>query len=486
MVRSFANEKINIITIHDLFKQHITVKQGLDIPEIGVLSRVIEEDHNMSFQKLIKGIEKHSAVVVKDTEIFLGSDDRFSHLSLENAIKIQNEWFEEKGKDCRIVLPNPFALVEFVPSNTNIRKTGKLSKGSANLLKKYAEARQQGCTKSGRKIKVISVDGTCTHIRTNIKKNYSKGEKVTTETSEYYVKDHLKEAQQEGYEGVWIVASIFCQRSFTVGPVYIVMLSYDGGDENGTAQRSSRLSSPYPNKTAGLIVSNSFNSHRDDKIDSMMSSRAISRAKRTGDNFSNAGRKVKRGFSIFSVDNNGDGIQWEWDEYLERIAKQKHSLDNSIVRELLTAFKQHNKDSILMEGVRTPSHVAKTNLDNTYVPDNETRNKKSQARSHQNKADSDLVKQQVLKHFVRNLDLIHNIGTDKQDTCIVDVLDMIKNNQDQREEFKKQFGIDCDHFYEVYKNDIHIQELTDCLCSSIIHGRVKEKQRKIEQYNFNG
>lgn len=474
------------MNLYDNFSQNVIAKCELDVPEIACLSRVIEDNHTLSFQKILKDPDKHQGIIVKDTVVFLGADDNYPHLSLENAIKIQNEWFEDNKPECKIELPKTVALLEFVPSNTNIRKKGKLSKGAINLLEKYAGYRQQGCDKAGRKIKVVSVDGTCKHIRTNVRKKYKQGQRVTTETAEYYVKDHLEVAQKEGYEGVWIVASVFCQRSFTVGETYIVMLSYDGGHENGTVQKASRISSPYRGKTAGLIISNSFNPARDEKIDSMLVNRTIARQNRTGDSFANAGRKVKRGLSIFSIDDNGDGVQWEWDEYMSRLAKQKDmpSFRNNIVRALLEEFKNAGKDMILMQGVRDKGHTAKIRLDPTYTPDEDESKIKREARQHKNKKDSDYVKMQVLKHFVKNIDLIHDMGTDDPKKCIVDVLSVVNNTGKIREEFIKQFGIDPTYFYDVYNNNPNIQKLTEFLISVIIIRKVKEETKLIEDYCF--
>ena len=74
------------------FLKGLTVKKELDIPLIGVWSRTYGFDHNLSFQKLHQDPDKHGAIIVRDTNIFLGSDDEFSHLSLNSAISQQNKW----------------------------------------------------------------------------------------------------------------------------------------------------------------------------------------------------------------------------------------------------------------------------------------------------------------------------------------------------------------------------------------------------------
>jgi hypothetical protein len=458
----------------------LTVKHGLNIPEIGCWSRTIDADHNMNFQKLVKAPAKHSGIIVRDTEIFLGADDEFAHLSLDSAIEQQNDWFANSGKNCSIELPEMFAIMEFVPHNTNIRKTGKLSKGAQNSLEKYAGYRQQGCNNSGRKIKVIPVSGVCKHIRT--KTNwYKQGDQVRIQDCEYYVKDHIKQAQEEGYDGVWIIASQYCQRSFTIGKIYIVILSYDAGAAGGTAQRTSRVSSPALGKTAGLIISNSFDHTRDEKIDSMLSSRAKSRMARTGESFVNAGRSVKRGFSIFTLNDNGDQIQLEWDAYTYRLALQQNGLANSLAREFHKKVKENAWEEKFMEATRRGNPSKGKNLDGTYVdPEVSERNRKN--RSNPTKGVSEAVILNALKYITENMDIVHRMATDNESKCILECIKGINNNNILFEEFFSQFNIEPSYLIDMLEEDIYLQELTNQLISVKLHVKVREHRQQVEDY----
>ena len=99
------------MNLYDNFSQNVIAKCELDVPEIACLSRVIEDNHTLSFQKILKDPDKHQGIIVKDTVVFLGADDNYPHLSLENAIKIQNEWFEDNKPECKIELPKTVALL---------------------------------------------------------------------------------------------------------------------------------------------------------------------------------------------------------------------------------------------------------------------------------------------------------------------------------------------------------------------------------------
>ena len=463
----------------------LSVKSDIDIPEIGVWQRTVLGQHDMSFQKVAQDPDKHSGIIVKDTEVFLGADDEFAHLSLNSAISQQNTWWEQNGINANIELPTPFAMIEFVSYNTNIRKKGKLSKSSVNMLKKYADYRQQGCNNSGKKIKVINVDGTCKHIKTNYGK-YIKGDAVKIQDCEHYVKDHLTLAKQQGYEGIWIIASQYCQRSFTVGKVYVVMLSYDRGDEGRTKQCISRYGSPEAGKTGGLIISNSFNAVRDEKSESFLLDMASARAKRTGETLIQAMKQVKRAHSIFRLDDNGDAVQLVPDQYLHDLATGSNRIQNTTSRKITEAIIEKGMKEKFIQGVQRKKPKGEE-LDSTHkagwnagLSDEELaeRNKNNRSLPYNSPEEGRENRKifRVVQNIVENIDIVNAIGDNDLELDIVTSLQNICNYTELNEEFVKQFNIDPEAILEILSQEQTIEELTSITLNSIIVKARKEKE----------
>lgn len=477
------DELVALIDKDNHFLKGLTYKVDLDIPEIGVWQRTIPAEHDMSWQKLCMSPDKHSGIIVRDTMVLLGADDEHAHLSLENAINAQNDWFELHDKINQVVTPDNFAMIEFLPYNTIINKTGKLSKVATNNLKKYVEYRQQGVDKSGRKIKVINVDGTCTHIRTNTKKGYKAGDPVRNQTAEYYVKDHLRVAKEQGYEGVWICASQYAQRSFTIGQCYIVMLSYDSGAEGGTAQRTSRLASPLAGKDAGLVISNSFDPTRDDKVDAMLMNRTTSRMRRTGEDFDTAGRIVKRGFSIFSLNDNGDPMQWEWDEYLYRITVNKNGFNAGVAREFTSTILESGLEDNFRNGVKKKSYAG-NKLDKTFLD-----NSKGNGSGKKGKSNLTAKETQTLLNVARNvvekIHIAYYIGKKDHTDSLIDSLRNTMYYKELTEEFELQFGVHPGCVLDIIESNTTLQELTSRALYANINASKKYEDDLIEGFTFN-
>ena len=470
------NELVSLIDKENHLLKGLTYKLELDIPEIGVWQRTIPAEHDMSWQKIAQSPEKHSGIIVRDTMVLLGADDNHAHLSLDSAIVAQNNWFIATGKTQRVVTPNNFAIVEFLPHNTPIN--GK----NGNCLEKYAKYRQQGVETSGRKIKVINVDGTAKHIRTNTKKGYNEGDRVEIQNAEHFVKDHLRNAKAEGYEGVWICASQYAQRSFTIGQCYIVMLSYDGGAESGTAQRTSRLASPLEGKDAGLVISNSFDPTRDDKVDAMLESRTIARMRRTGEDYDTAGRIVKRGFSIFSLNDNGDPMQWEWDEYLYRITVNKNGYNASVARELASVilnkgYEEHFKQGVGKNGSKGDK------LDSTFLDDKPgtTPNKKGKPDLTKKEAQTML---NVARNIIDKVHIAYYIGKKSETDSLIDALRNTVYHTTLTEEFNLQFGVDPSYVLDIIEKEPLLQQLTSRALYANIIASKKYEDEQLEGFNF--
>lgn len=461
------NELVSLIDKDSHLLKGLTYKLELDIPEIGVWQRTIPAEHDMAWQKIAQSPEKHSGITVRDTMVLLGADDDHAHLSLDSAIIAQNNWFIAMGKPQRVVTPDNFAIVEFLPHNTPIN--GK----NGNCLEKYAKYRQQGVETSGRKIKVINVDGTAKHIRTNTKKGYNEGDRVVIENAEHFVKDHLRNAKAEGYEGVWICASQYAQRSFTIGQCYIVMLSYDSGAESGTAQRTSRLASSLAGKDAGLVISNSFDSIRDDKVDAMLFNRTTSRMRRTGENFDTAGKIVKRGFSIFSLNDNGDPMQWEWDEYLYRITVNKNGFNAGVAREFTSAIIESGLEDSFHNGVKKKGSVGEK-LDSTFLGDNKDKKSNKKGKSNPTVKETQTLLN-VARNIVEKIHIAYYIGKKDDTNSLIDSLRNTLYYTDLTEEFELQFGVEPSYVLDIIENNNTLQELTSkALYANIIASKKYE------------
>lgn len=465
------NELVSLIDKNNHVLKGLTYKQDLDIPEIGVWQRTIPAEHDMSWQKIAQSPEKHSGIIVRDTMVLLGADDEHAHLSLDSAIIAQNNWFKTVGKPQQVVVPINLAIVEFLPYNININPK--------NNLAKYTEYRQQGIDKSGKKIKVINVDGTCKHIRTNIEKGYTSGDRVSNQTAEYYVKDHLRVAQEEGHEGIWICASQYCQRSFTVGQCFIVMLSYDSGAESSTAQRTSRIASPLPGKDAGLVISNSFDPTRDDKVDAMLMNRTTNRMRRTGEDFDAAGRIVKRGFSIFSLNDNGDPMQWEWDEYLYRITINKNGFNAGVARELTNAILQSSLEDEFRNGTKKKGSTGEV-LDKTFIDQSKTKSSKKNSANLEKKEVQTLLN--VARNIIDKVHIAYFIGKKNNNDTLIDSLRNTLYDRNLTEEFILQFGVQPNYVLEIINNSYSLQELTSRALYANINASKKYEDELIESY----
>ena len=462
------------------FLKGLTVKKELDIPLIGVWSRTYGFDHNLSFQKLHQDPDKHGAIIVRDTKIFLGADDEFSHLSLSSAIAQQNKWFQKQGIVERVIVPESYAIMEFVSYNTNINKHDKLSKTSINNLAKYALYREQGINQSGKKIKVVRVDGTCKHIRSNEDKDYKRGDRVSIQTSQYFVKDHLASALEEGYEGVWIIASQYCQRSFTVGSIYIVMLSYDAGGGGRTNQCISRLASPLAGKDAGLVISNSFNGARDEKIDLMLNTMIVSRQSKTGQSYLDAGKEVKRGLSIFSMNDNGTAIQWEMDEYLYRLATQKTSHGALVVKSITSSVINSGlaEEFKLAKGIKSSSSKK---LDKTF--DSDGNNLPSLGNKLPKKEENAI--RDAVQNLVENAHLIQAMGSCKQGRIsIKKSVKNIVNLVDLTSEFMLQFNLKPEYLYILIDQDKKVEQELETMVGLNITSSINRKNDKLNNLDW--
>jgi hypothetical protein len=402
--------KLKKLAPADMFKD-VGIKE-LDVPDIAFWQRQVENqgETNISWQRIIQDPEKHKGIIIEDTKTYCGANHKLPHMSLDNAIKLENQRRVDLGMPPLNTHQGIELQIEFLPSNTRIQRKDSEEWNSVTMksdLHNFAEMRRQGLALSGmdRTIKIIEVCGKSQHITTNVKKGYNKGDNVSITTAEDYVGDHIARAQQEGYKKVWVITSIMCQRSFTQD-LQIVLLSFDGGEAGSVGQRVLRLGSPGPNKNCGIVVSNSFGGRREDyKVIDMIEKMVSRRTKRTGESRELATRKILLSTSVFGIDNNGDQMRYDYDEHCRAlmlnhptkviafsmgVAKQSHkNLPSDIIQNILNlrakgkikvkalpkTFKNKNRKkskhpnnkSLTIDELKKISEFIKSTLDNLHV-----------------------------------------------------------------------------------------------------------------------
>lgn len=440
-----ALDKIVAITPND-FWNNITAKQGLDeIPELSFYQRVVMADTDMTFSKLLADPDQYKAVILRDSTIIAGADDSFTHLSLDNVISKANRELAKMRKDAEHSLLD---VIEFVGYSTRLEN-----------LDRFAQIRQQGFDAAQFKCKVVPVHGQAVHITTNEEVGYKKGQAVQTETSEHYVKDIRAQAQKEGYDRVWIIASSMCQRSFSVGSLSVELLSFDKGDGGGVNQRISRLGTPYQGKTAGLVVSNSFAAERDEKIQMLLLNMAKSRAMRTGQDLYEAMRDVKLEISIFRLGDDGRAIQYQIDEYLAELATNKTSIRANVCKTLTRAISQLSPSLIAQfkEGIKC-RNKPQTKLDSTfYNKRSSTNSTGTNTAANPSQTDVNEVLK-VVENLINNAHLINSLGqTDGTRIGFIQSVNNVCLNKELSQEFKEEFNLTPDLFYAIIVNNKEIE-----------------------------
>lgn len=425
------------------FWNDVTAKHNLDeIPELSFYQRTVLADTDMTYSKLLSDPHQYKGVINRDTQILAGADDEFSHLSIDNVINKANRELIKMKKDSEHELID---IIEFVGYTTLIENVNA-----------YAEIRQQGFDAAQFKCKVVPVHGQMSHIKNNPQVGYKKGQPVTTETSEHFVKDSREQALKDGYDRIWVIASGMCQRSFSIGSLSVELLSFDKGDSGGVNQRISRLGTPYLGKSAGLVISNSFASERDDKIQMLLHNMSKSRALRTGQDLYEAMRDVKLSTSIFKLGDDGRAIQYEVDEYLADLAKNKTGIRANVCKTLTRAINQMGAAFIaeFKEGMKCSGNP-QTKLDSTFY-DKRSIAKKSTDVDYERKDVNEVLK--VVENLVNNAHLIDSLG--QSDGNRIGFAQSVKNiclDSTTKNEFMSEFNLNPELFYAIISNNKDIE-----------------------------
>jgi hypothetical protein len=204
--------------------------------------------------------------------------------------------------------------------------------------------------------------------------------------------------------------------------------------------------------------------------------------RRTGEDFDTAGRIVKRGFSIFSLNNNGDPMQWEWDEYLYRITVNKNGFNAGVAREFTTAILQNGLEDNFCNGVKKKG-ASGEKLDNTFI---ESKSKKTKTKSKTNLTTKET---QTILNVARNIiDKVHIayfIGKKMDTDTLLDSLQNTTCYTDLTDEFVLQFGVEPHYVLDIIENSNTLQELTSKSLYVNIIASKKYEDELLESFTFN-
>jgi hypothetical protein len=141
---------------------------------------------------------------------------------------------------------------------------------------------------------------------------------TTNETAESIVKDYVRKAKVENKKGVWVISQGMGSRSFSVPEINVVLLTYDNGSLGATVQKMSRCLTAGSADKIGHIVSFSIDGNRSDVVAAMALESAVKVAEESNEPLEEVLRRARRTIPIFDLDDNGDLVEINSDEYLER------------------------------------------------------------------------------------------------------------------------------------------------------------------------
>lgn len=423
---------------------NVAVREQLDeLPEMSFYQRCVEGDTDMTYQKLTSDPLQHEAIIRRDSLILAGADEQFSHLSLNNAVQKATNEMRKMRKTAEHELLD---VIEFLPYNTGV---------ASGAIDAYGEIRQKAFDSVSFGYKVVVVHGEKKHVA-NLEGMYTRGQSVKIENAEHYVKDVKAQALEEGYKGVWIIASSMAQRSFSIGSISVIMLSFDKGDAGGVNQRLSRGSTPFDGKTASLIISNSFAKERDDKIVMILQKMAKARAARTGEDIFTALKEVKLATSMFRIADDGRSIQYDIDEYLADLALNKSGVEYNIARSLTKQIMASDLAEQFKEGRKGARNRWQAKLDKTFFDDDDDDDKKSTGdRKNKNEVSPVLA---VVQNLIDNAHLIDSLGQPSENRVgFVNSVHNICIDEEKNSSFKGEFLIDPSVFYAILKEQRDIE-----------------------------
>lgn len=437
-----ADPKIAHSTLQDLknltenkWLDNVAVREQLgELPEMSFYQRTVEGDTDTTYQKLCSDPYQHEAIIRRDSLILSGADEEFTHLSLSNVVQKASI---ELRKMHNTAVHELLDVIEFLPYNTGVAN---------GAIDKYGEIRQKAFNSVSFGYKVVVVHGEKKHVA-NREGMYIRGQSVKIENAEHYVKDIKAQALEEGYKGVWVIASSMAQRSFSIGSISVIMLSFDKGDAGGINQRLSRGSTPFDGKSASLVISNSFAKERDDKIVMTLQKMAKARAARTSEDIFTALKEVKLATSMFRIGNNGRSIQYDVDEYLAELALNKSGVEHNIARSLTKQIIASNLAERFKEGRKGARNRWQNKLDKTFFDNEDDTKRKTGDRKSKNEISPILA---VVQNLIDNAHLIDSLGQPSENRVgFVKSVHNICFDEEKRSSFEGEFLIDPNVFYAV-------------------------------------
>lgn len=429
--------------VGDEWLKEVSVREQLsELPEMSFYQRHVEGDTDMTYQKLVNDVLQHEAILRRDSLILAGADEEFPHLALNNVV--QKASFELR-KMRNAAEHELLDVIEFVPYNTGVQN---------GAIDAYGDIRQRAFDSVSFGYKVVVVHGEKKHV-TNREGLYTRGQSVKIENAEHYVKDVKQQALDEGYKGVWIIASSMAQRSFSIGSISVIMLSFDKGDAGGVNQRLSRGSTPFDGKTASLVISNSFAKERDDKIVMTLQKMAKARAARTGEDIFTALKEVKLATSMFRIGADGRSIQYDIDEYLADLALNKSGIEYNIARSLTKEIMALNLADSFKDGRKGARNRWQSKLDSTFHDDDQEKQKNTFTPGEKKEITPVLA---VVQNLIDNAHLIDSLGQPSENRVgFINSVHNICLDEQKRLSFQNEFLIDPAVFYAILKSQKEIE-----------------------------
>jgi hypothetical protein len=208
-----------------------------------------------------------------------------------------------------------------------------------------------------------------------------------------------------------------------------------------------------------------------------------SRQKKTGVGFLEAGKEVKRGFSIFALNDNGTAVQWEMDDYLYRLATQKTSHEALAIRTITNAVINSGLSDAFKNAQGSKGTPA-TKLDKTFVDEDSlsaaARNKNKLPKKEENTIKNAIQNIVEKSHLICAMGSIGN-GRIGIKHSVKNILDTI----DRREEFMLQFKLDPENLYSLLDTDSTVEQSLDTMIGVNVISSIKRKNEKLNKVIWN-
>jgi hypothetical protein len=259
------------------------------------------------------------------------------------------------------------------------------------------------------------------------------GDVVSGKNAEEQVNDWIRVARKNN-KHVWIIASLMCQRSFSIPEINVAVLSYDNGDKGATIQKMSRSLTAGPNKKIGHIISLSIDGNRDGKIAPIILETANKIADKENIDSVKAIRRVMKTMPIFQMQTDGYLYELEPDLYAQEIFASSNSHRLVVNKDRLFDFNVNDQSyTIIMN-----TEILKINGSSSPVYMNKSKtfmDKKCAKVNLDNKKDEELnLLINKLMSIIDNIDysakMLKNLGIDLTYDAYLGMLDGNQNLSD--------------------------------------------------------